>query len=112
MNIVDDIEHHMGITERWQPQDTKYQEGLAYLTNWQFIRAIEQLQGLVVQRLFELAMLGLASSTSSRIHVIAYLRSHGCPKEIVRSQTISSKFNMLVKKFDVSMSRLHDYLLG
>jgi hypothetical protein len=62
MNIVDDIEHHMGITERWQPQDTKYQEGLAYLTNWQFIRAIEQLQGLVVQRLFESAKANIAGT--------------------------------------------------
>ncbi|KAG1880023.1 hypothetical protein F4604DRAFT_1679156 [Suillus subluteus] len=60
MNVVDDIERRMGITERWQPQDTKYQEGLAYLTNRQFIRAIEQLQGLVVQRLFELAKANIA----------------------------------------------------
>ncbi|KAG1892237.1 hypothetical protein F4604DRAFT_1875645 [Suillus subluteus] len=62
MNVVDDIERHMGITERWQPQDTKYQEGLAYLTNRQFIRAIEQLQGLVVQRLFELAKANIAGT--------------------------------------------------
>ncbi|KAG2087255.1 uncharacterized protein F5147DRAFT_588159 [Suillus discolor] len=62
MNVVDDIEHRMGITERWQPQDMKYQEGLAYLTNRQFIRAIEQLQGLVVQRLFELAKANIAGT--------------------------------------------------
>jgi hypothetical protein len=62
MNVVDDIEHRMGITERWQPQDTKYQEGLAYLTNRQFIHVIEQLQGLVVQRLFELAKANIAGT--------------------------------------------------
>ncbi|KAG1785797.1 uncharacterized protein HD556DRAFT_1456348 [Suillus plorans] len=62
MNVVDDIERRMGIAERWQPQDTKYQEGLVYLTNRQFIRAIEQLQGLVVQRLFELAKANIAGT--------------------------------------------------
>ncbi|KAG1745399.1 uncharacterized protein EDB91DRAFT_1049934, partial [Suillus paluster] len=62
MNVVDDIEHHMGITARWQPQDAKYQEGLAYLTNRRFIRSIEQLQGLVIQRLFELAKANIAGT--------------------------------------------------
>ncbi|KAG2738160.1 hypothetical protein P692DRAFT_201731710, partial [Suillus brevipes Sb2] len=62
MNVVDDIEHRMGITERWHPQDVKYQEGLAYLTNWRFIQAVEHLQGLVIQRLFELAKANIAGT--------------------------------------------------
>jgi len=62
MNVVDDIERRMGITERWLPEDPKYQEGLAYLTNRRFIRAVEQLQGLVVQRLFELAKANIAGT--------------------------------------------------
>ncbi|KAG1751317.1 uncharacterized protein EDB91DRAFT_1078128 [Suillus paluster] len=62
MNIVDDIERRMGITARWQPQDAKYQEGLAYLTNRQFICSVEQLQGLVIQRLFELAKANIAGT--------------------------------------------------
>lgn len=62
MNAVDDLERRMAITERWQPDDPKYKEALAYLTNRQFIRAIEQLQGLVVQRLFELAKANIAGT--------------------------------------------------
>ncbi|KAG1749252.1 hypothetical protein EDB19DRAFT_2036549 [Suillus lakei] len=62
MNVVDDIEHCMGITERWHPQDVKYQEGLAYLTNRQFIQAVEHLQGLIIQRLFELAKANIAGT--------------------------------------------------
>ncbi|KAG2753193.1 hypothetical protein P692DRAFT_201706191, partial [Suillus brevipes Sb2] len=62
MNVVDDIERRMGITERWHPQDVKYQEGLAYLTNRRFIQAVEHLQGLVIQRLFELAKANIAGT--------------------------------------------------
>ncbi|KAG1791119.1 uncharacterized protein HD556DRAFT_1445641 [Suillus plorans] len=62
MNAVDDLERRMAITERWQPDDPKYKEALAYLTNRQFIRVIEQLQGLVVQRLFELAKANIAGT--------------------------------------------------
>ena len=62
MNAVDDLERCMAITERWQPDDPKYKEALAYLTNRQFIRAIEQLQGLIVQRLFELAKANIAGT--------------------------------------------------
>jgi hypothetical protein len=62
MNVVDDIERRMGVTERWKPEDPKYREGLTYLTNRQFIRAVERLQGLVIQRLFELAKANIAGT--------------------------------------------------
>ncbi|KAG1852223.1 hypothetical protein F4604DRAFT_1933797 [Suillus subluteus] len=62
MNAVDYLERRMGITERWQPDDPKYKEALTYLTNRQFIQAVEQLQGLVVQRLFELAKANIAGT--------------------------------------------------
>ena len=47
---------------RWMPQSTKYQEVLEYAKRRQFIRTVEDLEGLVVQRLFELSKANLSST--------------------------------------------------
>ncbi|KAG1732925.1 uncharacterized protein EDB91DRAFT_1238702 [Suillus paluster] len=62
MNTVLDLERRIGITQRWTPADLEYQEALKYLHNQQFIRAVQHLEGLVVQRLFELAKANLAGT--------------------------------------------------
>ncbi|KAG2744462.1 hypothetical protein P692DRAFT_20850415 [Suillus brevipes Sb2] len=62
MNAALDLEHQLGLTERWTPHDPEYQEALEYLNNHRFIRAVQRLEGLVVQRLFELAKANLAST--------------------------------------------------
>ncbi|KAG2125460.1 hypothetical protein DEU56DRAFT_873092 [Suillus clintonianus] len=62
MNAALDLEHRLGLTERWTPRDPQYQEALEYLNNNRFIRAVQRLEGLVVQRLFELAKANLAST--------------------------------------------------
>ncbi|KAG1767502.1 hypothetical protein EDD22DRAFT_978132 [Suillus occidentalis] len=62
MNAALDLEHRLGLTERWTPHDPEYQEALEYLNNHRFIRAVQRLEGLVVQRLFELAKANLAST--------------------------------------------------
>jgi hypothetical protein len=62
MNAVLNLERRIGVTQRWTPADPEYQEALKYLHNWRFIRAVQHLEGLVVQRLFELAKANLAST--------------------------------------------------
>ncbi|KAG1904241.1 uncharacterized protein F5891DRAFT_920274, partial [Suillus fuscotomentosus] len=62
MNAVDDLEQQMGITECWTPEQEEYKHALGLLTNCHFICIIEQLEGLVVKRLFELAKANLAGT--------------------------------------------------
>jgi hypothetical protein len=62
MNAVLDLERRISVTQRWTPADPEYQEALKYLHNQRFIRAVQHLEGLVVQRLFELAKANLAGT--------------------------------------------------
>ncbi|KAG1791474.1 hypothetical protein EV424DRAFT_1475992 [Suillus variegatus] len=62
MNVVLDLERRLSVETRWTPNDVEYQQASAYLTNRRFVRAVEQLEGLVVQRLFELAKSNLAGT--------------------------------------------------
>ncbi|KAG2120417.1 uncharacterized protein F5147DRAFT_785148 [Suillus discolor] len=62
INTVDDLERCMGIVECWMSEHEEYKRALEYLNNRHFIRVVEQLEGLVVQRLFELAKSNLAGT--------------------------------------------------
>jgi len=62
MNEVEEIERHLGIEERWQPGDPKYLEIESWIKHKEFITAVEELEGRVVQRLFELSKANLAST--------------------------------------------------
>jgi hypothetical protein len=54
------MEVKMGITSRWQPDGAEYMETLKYMAERRYHRALDHLQKLVVQRLFELNKLNLA----------------------------------------------------
>ena len=60
-NVVEELEASLGIETRWTPRSAKYQEILEYAQRRQFIRAVEDLEGLVVQWLFELSKANLSS---------------------------------------------------
>jgi hypothetical protein len=62
MNAVLNLERRIGVIQCWTPADPEYQEALKYLHNRQFIRVVQHLEGLVVQRLFELAKANLAGT--------------------------------------------------
>lgn len=62
MNRADEIERQIGIEERWSAEDPRYLEALKYISNRTFIGAVERLEGLVVQRLFELSKANLAAT--------------------------------------------------
>lgn len=67
MNVVLDLERRLSVETRWTPNDVEYQQASAYLTNRRFVRAVEQLEGLVVQRLFELAKSNLAGTGAQSV---------------------------------------------
>ena len=61
---VEDLEDQLGIepTDRWTMDRREYVQMLEYSRQRQFIRAVEELENLVVQCLFELSKANLAST--------------------------------------------------
>ena len=62
MNHADEIEQQIGIEEHWSVEDPHYLDALKYIHNPTFIGVVEHLEGLVVQRLFELLKANLAAT--------------------------------------------------
>ncbi|KAG1724569.1 uncharacterized protein EDB91DRAFT_1239967 [Suillus paluster] len=62
LNVVEDFKHCHSITEQWLPHDPKYTQAVRYSQERQFIHAVEELEGLVVRRLFELSKANLAGT--------------------------------------------------
>ncbi len=59
---VDTIERTLNISTRWTEDSDEYREARVYVQNRKFIRAVEELERLVVQRLFELSKANLAGT--------------------------------------------------
>ena len=60
---ADEIEWQLGIKVCWSVEDLNYLDALKYINNHAFISAVEHLEGLVMQRLFELSNANLASTS-------------------------------------------------
>lgn len=66
------LEVNMGVAHQWQPTSPEYQETMKYMATHTYQHALDNLQHLVVQRLFE-----LQSSTSlRRISVLFAFNDH------------------------------------
>jgi len=65
---VNSMEVKMGITNRWQPSSPEYIDTLKYMSTRTYHRALDNLQRLVVQRLFELHKLNLAQTGESILY--------------------------------------------
>jgi hypothetical protein len=52
----------MGIDKRWDPSSPEYLETLGYLSMRTYQRALEELQRLVIQRLFELHKMNISAT--------------------------------------------------
>jgi len=66
---VIEMEVEMGIERRWDPSSPEYLETLGYLSTRTYQRALEELQRLVVQRLFELHKMNI-SATGEYMHLM------------------------------------------
>ncbi|KAL1741023.1 hypothetical protein HDZ31DRAFT_67333, partial [Schizophyllum fasciatum] len=62
MGAVDDTERLAGVTKRWKPEDEQYRSALRYVQMRGFERVLTKLEGLVVQRLAELAKANLVGT--------------------------------------------------
>ncbi|KAG1850404.1 hypothetical protein F4604DRAFT_1934402 [Suillus subluteus] len=74
MNVVEDFEHRHGIGECWIPSDPRYVQALEYSSQRRFIHVVEELEGLVVQRLFELSKVNLSGTALDRYNKLAPLQ--------------------------------------
>ncbi|KAG1885509.1 hypothetical protein F4604DRAFT_1918207 [Suillus subluteus] len=62
LNVVENFEQRHGIRERWTPHHPDYVKAAQYSQERQFIRLVEELEGLVVRRLFEMSKANLAGT--------------------------------------------------
>ncbi|KAF8497296.1 hypothetical protein JB92DRAFT_3224434 [Gautieria morchelliformis] len=91
MNVVEDIERRLGLNKRWTHEHPAYQEAAAYINNQHFTRVVEQLEGLVVARLFELAKANLMGTCyKMRKHI-----SKAITRRSVAVHTALDKYNLL-----------------
>ncbi|KAI6000026.1 hypothetical protein EDD15DRAFT_2362606 [Pisolithus albus] len=60
LNVVANFEHQHNIIDRWTPLHREYINAREYTKHRVFIRTVEELEGLVVQRMFELSKANLA----------------------------------------------------
>jgi hypothetical protein len=89
MNAVDDTERRLGVDERWTAERAEYQHALQYLDNRKFIRVVEALEGLVVQRLFELSKANLIG-TGERSNIL-YGSIHHSSEQVINCENISPR---------------------
>ncbi|KAG2750988.1 hypothetical protein P692DRAFT_20727652, partial [Suillus brevipes Sb2] len=62
MNVVEDFERRHGIDQRWEVSDPRYHQAREYSGQRHFVRVVEELEGLVVQRMFELSKANLSGT--------------------------------------------------
>jgi hypothetical protein len=62
LEAVQDLERRLAIERRWQPEDEEWATTAAMLRNRRYQRALDELEGLVVARIFELAKCNLSDT--------------------------------------------------
>jgi hypothetical protein len=60
IRAVGDLESKLNLKRTWTEADPEYQEAVKYLQHREFHRALDRVQQLVVQRLFELSKANIA----------------------------------------------------
>ena len=76
--MLQKVEVEQGIKQCWSKDSPEYIEAARYLASWDYKKALNKLEGLVVQRLFELAKVGLSGTgmiSHSDVHYYTTLDS-------------------------------------
>ncbi|KAG6823286.1 hypothetical protein H0H92_010726 [Tricholoma furcatifolium] len=81
--LVQDLELQLDIAERWTPECEEWKAAAILVGQWQYQRCLNELEGLVVSRMFELMKMNL-SQTGYK------LRKHIAKALKVRSQAIKN----------------------
>ncbi|KAI6015817.1 hypothetical protein PISMIDRAFT_18434 [Pisolithus microcarpus 441] len=77
LNVVANFEHQHNIIDHWTPLHCEYINAHEYMKHHVFIRAVEELEGLVVQRMFELSKANLAKTGyKMRKHISKAISRH------------------------------------
>ncbi|KAG6369425.1 hypothetical protein JVT61DRAFT_14862 [Boletus reticuloceps] len=116
LNVVEHFERQHGIETRWSPDNPEYVGAAEYAKHRNFIRVVEELEGLVVQRLFELSKANLAGTGyKMRRHISKALTRRALGEfsllKISRSDVLSKPWaqpanrEMLIKYFKVLRSK-------
>jgi hypothetical protein len=62
LSAVQDLEVRLGITRRWEAGDADWTATAIMVTNRRYQRALDELEGLVVARMFELSKVHMADT--------------------------------------------------
>ncbi|KAI6006788.1 hypothetical protein EDD15DRAFT_2139738, partial [Pisolithus albus] len=62
LRMVQDLEVKLGITKRWVPEDEEWQTAGRLVTNRKYQRCLDQLESLIVARIFELSKMNQAGT--------------------------------------------------
>lgn len=68
MSRVCDFEALLNIEQRWSPESPQYKKTVKYIGERKYRRALDELERLVVQRMFELEKAGLASTSKHLLY--------------------------------------------
>lgn len=74
---VHELEVSLQITRRWKRSDVQYQDALKFVNHNSFVAVVDELEGRIVQRLFELAKANLAG-TGNIFILFNYLKDSNC----------------------------------
>jgi hypothetical protein len=73
LEAVQDLELRLSIERRWRPEDEEWASTATMLHNRQYQRALDELEGLVVARMFELTKVNMSDTgTSLSLHLKVY----------------------------------------
>ncbi|KAG6370353.1 hypothetical protein JVT61DRAFT_12162 [Boletus reticuloceps] len=102
LNVVEHFEQQNSIQSHWSPQDPEYLAVEDYARHHAFIRVVEELEGLVVQRLFELCKANLVGTGyKMRKHISKAL---ACRSATIR--TALDRYNKLAPRQKPSRLKL------
>ncbi|KAI0060325.1 hypothetical protein BV25DRAFT_1783310, partial [Artomyces pyxidatus] len=86
LQVSDDLERRLGINERWTPETPEYARVHKYVQRRTFYQAVDELEGLVVQRLFELSKANISGTAYK-------LRKHISQAITRRSQAVRASLD-------------------
>lgn len=75
---VQDLEVRMGIHPRWLPESEEWQEAAIMVGRRRYQRALDELQGLIIARMFELTKMNMSGTGKSFFHWRARQFTHVC----------------------------------
>jgi hypothetical protein len=119
LDAVQDLEQRLGITTRWVAGSEEWKNAAKLVSSRVYQRALDQLQGLIVARLFELSKMNMSGTgelwaafiiRSLTLHVLGYkLRKHIAKALQVRSKAVKTalqKYNAAAAAMDPPKTHL------